>query len=1057
MNQGAPTRSNLQDPSLYSTFDPVSQGNFPQYQNSLDSNQLISPQHHHHAYNFPSAGSVSNLSDVQSPSSVQPAGHRVSFGSSAHLMSLNAGSVDGSDPTSPGSLTGRGGGGVGDSNTTAASKKDKSGNAQTQDDKNRDGDDKDELMPSWAELKTKAGKERKRLPLACIACRRKKIRCSGEKPACKHCMKSRIPCVYKVTTRKAAPRTDYMAMLDKRLKRMEERVIKIMPKDEQRNVDVIGRAVVKPAIPGLPPKQDNKKRVADEAFGDELNEWSRSKSNPKGSSIAGQNKPADQTKDALLTEGAEHLPTMELQQHLAEVFFDYVYGQSYHLLHKPSYLRKLESGQLPPVLVLAVCAISARFSSHPEIRSEPAFLRGEQWAKPAREIALKRYDTPNITILIAYLILGLHEFGTCQGGRSWMLGGMAQRMAYALQLHKDLDDGGQQKDSAGKNNLSFTDREIRRRTMWACFMMDRFNSSGTERPIFVAEPYIEAQLPIKEHYFQMEITGPTENLAGTQTKSLEPDTGQVTDPKENMGCAAYMVRLVAIWGRLIKFMNLGGREHDEFPLWSADSEFAKLRASIDDFKKTLPSSLHWNHENLQNHASEKIANQFILLHIIQNQIVLFMNRFALPVPGSRPLFGKDLPQDFLGECARAALDAASQISILINEAMDHRVVAPFAGYTAFFSSTVHIHGLSSKNPAIEASSKQYLAWNVKYLSKMKKYWGMFYFVTEHLKDLYRRHADAGLRAHGTSTPVGQKPQEAIFQYGDWFDRYPNGVSGTDYEEALPEAKKEPGSDAVLGQKSDLQSVEEFFSKISPPNRAAVAKKAARKKRTKSTSEAAASKTQNNNQQQAQANPQQELQPPQQQPQHHHSQSQPHIQIPHMDTLMQPPTYNSPMSGTSASTAFPQDISNDMALLQAQQRHTNPGIMSQLDRQMVLSSYAGMDPSATAASTIHHELPFADFDMGNQDPFFNAGNAGDGDTDMGNAWYDQSSAWFMPFNVDPPSGMGDDSGLFGGGYDFGGFGAGMGFPDLGVGGLEDLGQGQAGQQGNQGQGQGNQGE
>ena len=92
--------------------------------------------------------------------------------------------------------------------------------------------DQSEASPAWADLKTKAGKERKRLPLACIACRRKKIRCSGEKPACKHCLKSRTPCVYKITQRKAAPRTDYMAMLDKRLKRMEDRVIKTLPKDD---------------------------------------------------------------------------------------------------------------------------------------------------------------------------------------------------------------------------------------------------------------------------------------------------------------------------------------------------------------------------------------------------------------------------------------------------------------------------------------------------------------------------------------------------------------------------------------------------------------------------------------------------------------------------------------------------------------------------------------------------------------------------------------------------------------------------------------------------------
>jgi len=41
------------------------------------------------------------------------------------------------------------------------------------------------------------------------------------------------------------------------------------------------------------------------------------------------------------TEGAEFLPSAEIQDHLSEVFFDHLYGQSYHLLHKPSYMKKL--------------------------------------------------------------------------------------------------------------------------------------------------------------------------------------------------------------------------------------------------------------------------------------------------------------------------------------------------------------------------------------------------------------------------------------------------------------------------------------------------------------------------------------------------------------------------------------------------------------------------------------------------------------------------------------------------------------------------------------------
>lgn len=220
-----------------------------------------------------------------------------------------------------------------------------SGNGDGNDAGTRPKDENNGQQPLWSELKTKAGKERKRLPLACIACRRKKIRCSGEKPACKHCLRSRIPCVYKVTTRKAAPRTDYMAMLDKRLKRMEERIIKIAPKDDQ-DFSPVTRAVVKPALPGTIPARGatGKKRNSDEAFGAELESWTKPAA-PRGSMDAAAKSASvlihEAEENKLLTEGAEVLPDREMQEHLAEVFFECLYGQTYHLLHKPSFMRKL--------------------------------------------------------------------------------------------------------------------------------------------------------------------------------------------------------------------------------------------------------------------------------------------------------------------------------------------------------------------------------------------------------------------------------------------------------------------------------------------------------------------------------------------------------------------------------------------------------------------------------------------------------------------------------------------------------------------------------------------
>ncbi|KAG9947015.1 hypothetical protein KCU85_g6151, partial [Aureobasidium melanogenum] len=970
---------------------PDLEANLTSFNAPFDPGHIISPQMHNAPFHF----TIPELGDGQSPSSAH-FHHRMSIGSSGPLPTqLHPGSIADSDATSP--VSGQDPGSVGPPTNPSTGQ-------PIQDDQK----DKNDPTPAWAELKTKAGKERKRLPLACIACRRKKIRCSGEKPACKHCLRSRIPCVYKVTTRKAAPRTDYMAMLDKRLKRMEERVIKIVPKEDQGRIGTIGRAVVKPAIPGLPSKNE-KKRAADTAFGDDINDWSKSKS---GISAEARLKigPQEQDERRLLQEGADQLPSHELQIHLAEVYFDYVYGQSYHLLHKPSFMRKLEVGQVPPVLILAVCAISARFSSHPDVKTEPAFLRGESWASAAREIALKRYDSPNITILIVYLILGLHEFGTCQGGRSWMLGGMAQRMAYALQLHKDLDHDTSTRATENNAELTFTDREIRRRTMWACFMMDRFNSSGTERPLFVNDQYIQAQLPVKEHFFQFEIPGTTEVLEGPVPENNEKPGPHALSATENMGVAAYMIRLVAIWGRVIRYMNLGGRERDKEPMWSTKSEFHAIKEAVREWQTGLPSTLTWSQENLETHASEKIANQFIFMHLICNQIICFTNRFALPSPGSKSASVRDTPQAFITESGRAALDAANQISVLINEAMDHRVVAPFAGYCAFFSSTVHIYGVFSKNPALEASSKQNLATNIKYLTRMKKHWGMFHFVTENLKDLYRRHADAAFR--GAQAGNNQKPLDTIFQYGDWFDRYPHGVSGTDYEEPVTaDVKKEPGSDAVMGQKNDLQSVEEFFSKLSPANKT-TKQKAPRKKRGKADAQPKATATTAagtsasaalnssgfSNQQQSQAQHQQH-----------------------------PAATVSQMAGGPLNTNFgvlnPQNNTNfpaELAMMQQQQQQQQPdqqqyGNMLNLDASM--SHYQSLDPSSNPANPFSIDLNAFDFGMNSN-----------------NTWHDQSSAWFMPFNVDPPSvgagGLGDDAGGLFAADSVGGFDVNSLFPDFG---------------------------
>ncbi|ODA82576.1 hypothetical protein RJ55_01083 [Drechmeria coniospora] len=677
--------------------------------------------------------------------------------------------------------------------------------------------DNSDVPPAWTELKTKAGKERKRLPLACIACRRKKIRCSGEKPTCKHCLRSRTVCVYKVTSRKPDRRPDHATLLDKRLKRNEESAIEAIPEADQDDPSTMACAVVKPSIPTSSAADESlpKKRREVEAFGPSSEAWAKvpCKSMVTGGQDEGS-LPDDQQEDEerkLSDEGKEALPSEGVQEHLAEVFFDNLYGQAYHLLHKPTFMRKLKSGNVPPVLILSVCAVAARFTADADISPAPRpFLRGEEWASRARDICTRRYEWPSITILTCLLILALHELGTCHGRRSWALGGQAIRMAFALQLHKDLE---YDPLCRGKAPLSFIDREIRRRIMWTCFLMDRFNSLGSDRPAFIKEESLRIQLPARERYFQRGMPVTTELLHVSGRRAATENGGRSTaEPRDNMDAAAYTIRSIATWGRLVAHVNEEGRETDPHPIWSPESRYATLEQGIDDFVAGLPPRFQYSAKNLDLEVGEKTVCQFLLLHLSIQQNIIFLGQAASMSAKSHE--GLEVPKDFLSRVRARTFTAANRVSDILRDAEESRcsVPAPFAGYCAFSSTAVHISNIFTGNPASRATAEANVDVNMRFLRKMIKFWGIFHWMVHDIRSRYRNAMSAS-RSGGAA---GDDPTtSAMIQYSDWFDRYPHGLMDSDFSEMGMQTEEESGADGVADEQCNPLSVDKFSTIISP--------------------------------------------------------------------------------------------------------------------------------------------------------------------------------------------------------------------------------------------------
>ena len=582
-----------------------------------------------------------------------------------------------------------------------------------------------------------------------------------------------------------------------------------------------------------------------------------------------------------------------------------------------------------------------------------------------------------------------------------MFGGMALRMAYALQLHRELKYDPSNQVNGKNPELSCTDREIRRRAMWACFQMDRFNSSGTERPASASEENIKIQLPIKESYFQMDIPGPTEFLDGTVPKVVEPNNVQDDDnkavaPKENMGVAAYIIRIVALWGRLVKYINLGGREQDGHPFWDPKSQFAELKRQVDGLRTSLPASLQNTPENLKRHAIDRIANQFLLIHIACNQLMLFLHRFAIPTsPGGK--IPEKTPKAVVSEARTIAFDAATNISALLDDALEHHVTAPFTGYCAFLSSVVHVWGVFSKNPNLEASSKANLARNVRYMQQMKKHWGMFHYIAQNLKEIFARQADVS-RGSGTEEAL---QDASVFQYGDWFQKYPHGVSETDYEDpAMMKIKREAANVTNLSQQSDLQSVEDFFHTLSPPTRS-VQHKTASKKRTRSGNQA------------EQLPPLQPLQVLNQSHIQHRQQTHPPQ---HMLTLSAA-IPQSPVSPTYTPSQQEQQQQSNLYtpthpvfpssydLLSLPASTTTASFPQPLDRHMLYGNYTGADSVPMLATGTDALNSAINDPSSQQSQMWNATGVMDLQQQMmaaGAGYGDLSGGtWFMPFNMDPP--------------------------------------------------------
>lgn len=228
----------------------------------------------------------------------------------------------------------------------------------------------------------------------------------------------------------------------------------------------------------------------------------------------------------------DNFPNSELVTHLCEVFFTYV-GGCFPCFQREIFLRELSEKQLEPILVDAVCAVGARFSMHPllksEVRGKNDFpCHGDAFSHRAMCAVVDALSCPTLAVVQACLLIAWEEFGSNRDSGMWMYLGIAIRMAQDLGMQKvegmvyrygrvglapkhvqygqtndlsetQLPDSAEvsQSDAKDINEDELIRERARVDTFWGIFFLDRVISSGTGRPVTLRDDDTEISFPLQ--------------------------------------------------------------------------------------------------------------------------------------------------------------------------------------------------------------------------------------------------------------------------------------------------------------------------------------------------------------------------------------------------------------------------------------------------------------------------------------------------------------------------------------------------------------------------------
>ncbi|KAI5360831.1 hypothetical protein Slin15195_G087470 [Septoria linicola] len=291
--------------------------------------------------------------------------------------------------------------------------------------------------------------------------------------------------------------------------------------------------------------------------------------------------------------------SVETHDYLLDLFWQH-YNSVLHVVHQEAFNEDRAHGRTQfysGFLHVCILAMAFRFSD----KSRPDMQR---IALPNRESSLHReakymldleLEHPGgVPSIAALLILGDSEVGVGRDNVGWMYAGMAMRLCYDLGLQLDSRSAG----------LSQREMDVRRTTLWACVIYDRYWSLFLGRPLTMKSRDLEVY-SLTDQFGRLGTCMPGGAGQSLNTKIYEA-----------------LIELMEIAGKIVEEAEFR-KNHDtsQSPDQPAYFKMAALDREIHNWAARLAPELRWNEENKLN-----APLSYYLLHQQFHAVLILLHR-----------------------------------------------------------------------------------------------------------------------------------------------------------------------------------------------------------------------------------------------------------------------------------------------------------------------------------------------------------------------------------------------------------------------------------------------